>query len=208
MKTLFQILLVAASLVLLFLCYRSIQGPIEFDEAKTARDKAVIARLIDIRKAQVEYRNKYGRYTASFDTLINFVKTAKLPFVIKEGQLTDVQLEAGLTEKEAVKKGLIKRDTFYVSLIDTLYGKNFMPDSMRYIPGIGKQFTMATGSITTTSGLVVQLFEAKCTFKEYLEGLDKQSIINLKEEAIKLNRFPGLQIGSIEEPNNNAGNWE
>ena len=31
---------------------------------------------------------------------------------------------------------------------------------------------------------------------------------NLKDKRIKLEKYPGLQVGSIEEPNNNAGNWE
>ena len=86
---------------LIYVCYGSIMGPINFDDAKKAREKQVIARLIDIRKAQLEYRNLHnGQYTASFDTLIDFVKTAKLPFVKKEGVLSDTQLEAGMTERK------------------------------------------------------------------------------------------------------------
>jgi predicted RNA-binding protein associated with RNAse of E/G family len=68
--------------------------------------------LIDIRKAQIEYKNKYGVHAANFDELSRFLNEDKLPFVRKEGVLTDEQLEKGMTEKEAVKKGLIKRDTF------------------------------------------------------------------------------------------------
>ena len=69
---------------------------------KSTEDKAVVARLIDIRKAQAEYRNIYKQYTASFDTLIDFVKTQKIPFVSKEGVLSDKQLEDGMTEKKAM----------------------------------------------------------------------------------------------------------
>ena len=137
MKTVINIVLAACVIGLIYVCYGSIMGPINFDDAKKAREKQVIARLIDIRKAQLEYRNLHnGQYTASFDTLIDFVKTAKLPFVKKEGVLSDTQLEAGMTEKKAMaiinkakktgnwkeveKEGLMnfKRDTLWVAVTD------------------------------------------------------------------------------------------
>lgn len=78
-------------------------GADQFRKAEKIREQAVIARLIDIRKAQTEYRNLNNlQYTPSFDTLIHFVKTAKLPFIYKKGELTDKQMEDGLTEKKAV----------------------------------------------------------------------------------------------------------
>ncbi|MBO0231976.1 hypothetical protein J0S32_23000, partial [Escherichia coli] len=143
-----------------YICYNSITGPINFEKSKKEREKAVIARLIDIRKAQQEYRMlNHGQYTDKFDTLIDFVKNQKLPFVMKIGQLTDKQLEDGLTEKKAmaiinrakktgkydeVKKwGLenFKRDTMWVAVMDTLYPKGFNADSMRFIPfSNGEQF--------------------------------------------------------------------
>ena len=54
-------------MVLIYICYTSIMGPINFEKAKKHRDAAVIARLIDIRKAQLEYRTLHDQqYTASF----------------------------------------------------------------------------------------------------------------------------------------------
>ena len=85
MKTVFNIILAACVVGLLYLCYESIMGPIQFNKEKDAREEQIKARLIDIRKAQVEYRSLHGgRYTDSFDSLITFVKTAKLPFIKKE----------------------------------------------------------------------------------------------------------------------------
>jgi hypothetical protein len=79
-------------------------GPIEFAEERSFREKAIIARLIDIRTAQVEYRNitKAG-YSDNLDSLIEFVKTAQMPIVLKEGELDDAQLERGLTAKKAME---------------------------------------------------------------------------------------------------------
>lgn len=85
MKTVFNIVLGLCALALVYICYASIMGPINFEKAEKIREQAVIARLIDIRKAQTEYRNLNNlQYTPSFDTLIHFVKTAKLPFIYKK----------------------------------------------------------------------------------------------------------------------------
>ena len=87
MKTVFNIVLVLCAAALIYICYSSIMGPINFEKAKKEREQAVIARLIDIRKAQQEYRSlHHGMYTEHFDTLIDFVKNQKLPFVMKVGQ--------------------------------------------------------------------------------------------------------------------------
>ena len=39
-------------------------------------------------------------------------------------------------------------------------------------------------------------------------NLNKQELINLTETIEKLEKYPGLKFGDIEEANNNAGNWE
>ena len=228
MKTVINIVLGLCALALVYVCYGSIMGPINFENAKDAREKEVIARLIDIRKAQVEYRNTHeGKYTASFDTLIDFVKTAKLPFVKKEGALSDEQLEKGMTEKKAMavinkakktgnwkdveKEGLMnfKRDTMWSAGLDTIFPKGFNADSLRYVPfGNGKQFEMASRQDTTKSGAPLNLFQAQTPYETYIGDLDKQLLINLKDVKSKLGKYCGLRVGDIEQPNNNAGNWE
>ena len=228
MKTVFNIVLVLCAAALVYICYASIMGPINFEKAKKHRDAAVIARLIDIRKAQLEYRGLHNQqYTASFDTLIDFVKNQKLPFIFKQGELDDKQLEDGLTEKKAIniinkakktgnyaevkKWGLenFKRDTMWVAVLDTIFPKGFNADSMRYVPfGNGAQFEMAIKNDTAKSGAPFCLLEVKTPYDVYLNGLDKQEIANLKDLQTKLGKYSGLMIGSLETANNNAGNWE
>ena len=99
MKVTLKILLAAAVVLLVYMCYKSVTGPIEYDDQKTIRDNAIIARLIEIRKAQIEYKNMYKTHAGSFDDLEKFLNTDKLPFLIKEGVLTDEQLEKGMTEE-------------------------------------------------------------------------------------------------------------
>lgn len=227
MKTVINVLLGLCIIALVYICYASIIGPINFENEKKHRDAAVIARLIDIRKAQQEFRSQNQRYTASFDTLIDFVKNGRIPFVAKEGVLTDKQLEDGLTERKAMaiinkakrtnkwdevrKNGLenFKRDTMWVPVMDTLYARGFTPDSMRYVPfGRGAQFEMDTKIDTARSGAPLILLEVKTPYTVYLDGLDKQEIVNIIDLQNKLSKYPGLMIGSLETPNNNAGNWE
>lgn len=104
MKKLVNIVLVLCVAGLGYICVGSIMGSINFGKERELREKQVIARLIDIRTAQVAFRDQNkGQYTDNFDELIEFVKTGKLPFVKKVGELTDKQLEDGLTESKAVK---------------------------------------------------------------------------------------------------------
>ncbi|MCQ2218926.1 MAG: hypothetical protein MJZ33_10695 [Paludibacteraceae bacterium] len=228
MRIVFKSLLIVASIFMAYICYSSIMTPIEFNENKDVRDNAVIQRLKDIRKAQVQYKELYGRYTADFDTLVNFINNEQIPVVMKLGELSDQQLEKGLTDsialklstpEEAAKYGIedldqflanFKRDTSYVSVKKTLFGDNYKGlDSLAYVPFTnGVKFEMATGEYVTKSNTKIPLFEAKTPYKTYLNGLNKQEIINLVKQAETLGRYEGLKVGDVNESNNNAGNWE
>ena len=45
-------------------------------------------------------------------------------------------------------------------------------------------------------------------YETYLGGLNTQELANLKDLQTKLGKYCGLRVGDIEQPNNNAGNWE
>ena len=208
MKVTLKILLAVAVVLLAYMCYRSIMGPIEFKDERDRRENLIKARLIDIRKAQIEYKNIHKVHAANFDELSKFLKDEKLPFLIKEGVLTDEQLEKGMTEKEAVKKGLIRRDTVWVTAVDTLFGKGYNVDDLRNVPGANVQFTMDTATLTSGSGYTVKVFQCGVLYVDYLGDLNKLEVYNLKDKASKMGKYAGLRVGSVEEINNNAGNWE
>ncbi len=210
MKTAFQILLTIAIFVLGYLCVESINKPVRFQKEYELRKQKVIERLVDIRSAQVAYRAINNKFTGSFDTLIHFIKNDSLPLVKMEGSLTDSMLIAGMTELMALKMGIIKRDTIRISVSDSLFRrKPGVIDSLRYVPfSGGKTFEMAAGTINTASGVKVSVFEAKVHNNIYLKGLEKQEVINLNDKSRKLEKYAGLKVGSLEEANNNAGNWE
>jgi len=210
MKTFIQIVLIIVALGLTYLIYKSIQDPINFEKAKEKRYEATIQRLKDIRKAQLAYKDVYGRFTGSWDTLIDFVKNDSVRNVRKIGELTDSMIEAGLTEKKALRLGLIIRDTIKESVIDAVYGGSLDPEKLKYIPvpDTTAIFDLGANMITTVSGLKVPVFEAKAHNNIILRGLDRQYIINLNEQRRLNEKYPGLKVGSLTETVNNAGNWE
>ncbi len=209
MKTVFQLLFVVVIGYLGYLIYDSINQPIQFQEQKDKRYDAVVNRLKMIRDAQVAYKGIHEKYTGSFDTLIAFVKEGNFKITKNEGSLTDSMLNAGLTEKEALKLGIIKRDTILISVKDSIC-KGLNPDSLRYVPYSpdNAEFFLGASTVTSGSGLVIPVFEASVENRVYLKGLDEQERINLDDNARQLGRFPGLKVGSLDEANNNAGNWE
>ena len=228
MKKVLNLLLAVTIVGLGYICYRSIMGPIEFEEERDFREKAIMARLIDIRTAQVEYRNilKIG-YADNLDTLIEFVKTSQMPVILKEGELDDKQLERGLTEKKAMeiinkakktnnwkeveKEGLMgfRRDTSWIALLDTIFPKGYAIDSLAYVPfGNGARFEVETSVDTTKAGGPQYLFEARTPYEVYLTGVNDQELKNLIADMKKMDRYCGLKVGDVNMPNNNAGNWE
>ena len=92
-----------AAVVMAYFCVTSVTTPIKFENTRAEREVAVIKNLVDLRTAEVEYHHQNGRFTANHDSLLAFLKTAPKKEVLKEGSLTDKQLEAGLTEHKAVK---------------------------------------------------------------------------------------------------------
>ena len=96
-------LLSIAAVVMAYFCVTSVTTPIKFENTRAQREVTVIKHLVDLRTAEVEFHHQNGRFTANHDSLLAFLKTAPKKEVLKEGSLTDKQLEAGLTEHKAVK---------------------------------------------------------------------------------------------------------
>ena len=209
MKIVLRILMLIAIVVLTYMCFQSILTTQNFDKQLKEREIPIRDRLIAIRSAQMGYRNFYGYFAGSFTDLKTFLNEERLPFLVKEGELTDEQLKAGMTEQEAVKKGIIRRDTSWVIAKDTLLEKNFDVNGIDQVPGFERYtFDLDTATLSSPSGYSVPVFEVAVPFDVYLGDLDRQLLINLKDKTSKMNRYNGLRVGSVKEINNNAGNWE
>ncbi|MCK4631050.1 MAG: hypothetical protein KAT40_06380 [Bacteroidales bacterium] len=208
MRIVIKILLGVAIIILGYLVIESIMEPIRFNKEKKKRENATIRNLKDIRTAQVAYKAKYGKYIGSFDTLISFVKFDSFPVVKAIGRISDSLWDEGVTEKEAIKMGIIIRDTSYVSVLDSIFSDTYPIDSLRFIPYSEEEFFLDATKIETASKVKVNVFEAHVLNDVLLHGLNKQLIINYSAEREKITGFKGLKVGSLEEATNNAGNWE
>lgn len=207
MKTVLQVALLLAIVVLGYFLYQSISTPIRYEEEQTKRYGKVIQRLKDIRTAQVAFKSEYGKYTGSFDTLITFIKTGHFNVEKRTGSADD---------SSAIAKGLFKREKVQVRVLDSLFkGNTARVDSLPFIPfGGGAKFEMGAGVLMTASKVPVKVFEAKASdsiiFKSFVEGnfRYKQILVNKTDEKKKLEKYVGIKVGSLTEATNNAGNWE
>ncbi|HQN94210.1 MAG TPA: hypothetical protein PLQ09_08820, partial [Prolixibacteraceae bacterium] len=211
-RIIIQIALLIGAIILAYLIWDSIRTPLDFGKEKDVRYSQVIENLKDIRKAEIAYKDVYGRFCGDWDSLVNFVKYDSIPKIRKIGMLTDSMIAEGLDEKAALKKGLIIRDTIKVSVITEIFTKDYPIEKIGIIPNTNNdKFWLGQAIVTTGSGVNVPVFEARAHNNQILSELMndyKQEIINLNEQSRKNNKYPGLKVGSITEPNNNAGNWE
>lgn len=209
MKRLIQILLAIAIVVLGYFIYESIQRPIRFNQEKKKRYDATIQRMKDIRKAQLAFKKENGKFTGSFDSLITFIQEGQMSVVRAIGSIPDSLLESGWTEEIAIKEGLIVRDTMLIPIKDTLFSPDYPVTKMWRVP-FSQDDSIQLGArvVLTGSKVKVPVFEAKVHNNVLLHGLDEQLRINLNERMKNANNFPGVKVGDLEEPNNNAGNWE
>ena len=196
--TIINIALAVVALVLVYLVYRSISEPVVFENTRKEREIQVVQSLKDIRSTQILFKQTYNRYTGSFDSLIEYVKTGELPVVNIVADPNDTTFTKTINDTVG-----------YVKVIDSLFGRreNFDINSLRIVPfSQGEQFEMQAGYIKR-GGLKVAVFEAKTPYNTYLWDLDHQRVNNLRAEQEDLEKYAGLKVGSMDEASTN-GNWE
>ena len=217
-------------IVLAYLLYRSISEPVKFNTERDQRLAVGIDRLKDIRTLQVTYKDTYGHYAPVMDSLIDFYNNGKITIMRQIGSEDD---SVAVLHTEAVKKSLrnLKGEKLMEALYD-LYEKgdnnliiripqltevkdtlfrnrpDFKVNDLRYIPFSEGDTVIMSTVVKQVSGVDVPLFEAKMPFWSLLKGMDRQQIVNLVAEREDTDRYAGLMVGSIENANNNAGNWE
>jgi hypothetical protein len=200
-KLLTYFILPLVIIVLGVLIVRSINEPVRFGKERDARQEVAIQRLKDIREIQTTFKSVFGYYAPVMDTLVDFYNNGKITIVRQIGSMDD---------SVAVAQKLVRRENIEIFVKDTLFTSrtDFNIDSLRYIPFSGGDTVIMSAVTKMVSGVNVPLFEAKMPFKSLLRDMDRQLIINLIAEREDTERYPGLMVGSVENPNNNAGNWE
>lgn len=232
-KVLQYCILPVAIVALAWAWWSGIQKPVKFDKEKDARSQVAIQRLKDIRDLQVAYKSTHGKFSSTLDSLIIFYNTGKLDVVLQVGSKDDslavVKTEAYKKQLKAANKKITEAEVqqklyelytkgarviatmkTQVDVKDTLFNhrENFVIDSIKYIPFSGGMEVEMESDVRKVSGVDVPLFEARMPYKALLKGMDYQLIVNLNDQREKSNQYKGLMVGSINAPNNNAGNWE
>ena len=215
---------------LAFLLYRSINEPVKFNKELSQRQSVAIEQLKDIRTLQVTYRDTYGHYAPVMDSLIDFYNNGKITIMRQIGSEDD---SVAVLHTEAVKKNyrnlkgeklmeklyelyengdnnLIVRIPQQTSVKDTLFKNrpDFNVKNLHYIPFSEGDTVIMNTVVKQVSGVDVPLFEAKMPYWSLLKGMDHQQIVNLVAEREDTDRYGGLMVGSVDNANNNAGNWE
>lgn len=226
-KNLFTWLILPAAICLLaWINIDGIMQPVNFNKAKDARQAVAVQRLKDIRELQVAFKSVNNKFTSNLDSLVLFYNNGEMSIVMQVGSMDD-SLAVAHTEAIKKKNRKITAEKLYelykagdknlvfsvvskIPVKDTLFAsrENFCIDSVVYIPFSGGSKIECEAIVKQVSGVPVPLFEARIPYKELLKGLDNQLRINLDAERRDQNKYEGLQVGSIENPNNNAGNWE
>ncbi len=223
-KVFTYLLLPAAIVGLTYALVTSVMEPVEFNKHKDYRQDIAVQRLKDIRDLQVAFKNVNGHYTADIDSLKAFYNEGKMKVVMQIGSKDD---SVAMANTQALKKrnprikpeqmlklyqegqSLVFQIENEVAVKDTLFNgrDNFRVDSLAFIPFCGDSILMES-TIKKVSGVNVPLFEAKMPWKKLLKGLNNQLRINLDAQLEDQGKYKGLMVGSIDAPNNNAGNWE
>ena len=202
-KILIEILLAVLAVLLVWALYASIMEPVNFEKEQKSREEVGIQRLKDIRTLEVAFKSVNGHFTADIDSLKNFYNNGKMDVVMQIGSQDDSVAVANTAE-------LRKKNKKIIAVKDTLFNgrEDFCVDSLSYIPFSGGKKVLTDAIVKKVSGVDVPLFEAKMPYDDLLKGMDRQLVVNLKDNCDKSNRYQGLQVGSVSAPNNNAGNWE
>ena len=118
-KKIIQFVLALVVLGLVYCVYVLISTPIKFENEQKVREAAVIERIKDIRTAQRTFKSKYQRFTADFDTLINFVLHEEMTGERKKIDEDDSVAMAQARKKYGRKFKNVEKFTFSVK--DSLF---------------------------------------------------------------------------------------
>lgn len=206
-----QLALAVVVLGLAYWVYLLISTPIKFENEQKQREAAVIERIKDIRTAERTFKSKYQRFTADFDTLINFVLTEQMEGERKKIDEDDSVAMAQAKKKYGRKFKNVEKFTFSVK--DSLFKHLSVEQvkNLRYVPySKNTEYILEAGMLATESKVVIPVVECRTPYIAFLDTVAyRQQVINLIDNMKNnFNRYPGIMFGSMERGNNEAGNWE
>ena len=185
-------------------------GPVEFNKIKEARYVKVIQNLKDIQAAELAHKEITGSFTGDWDSLINFIDTAKFAITQRrDTSYADVAKNKafGISEGYFIEESLI--DTLgFTPVKDSLYGSTNRYKTMMNVPveGVDAKFDLKAGKITKNDA-TYSVFEAKVSKKVVLGDLDKDLLAQeMQVQSVDGVNGPDIKVGSLEDVNT-SGNW-
>lgn len=186
--------------IIIFLGYRLysiILDPINYEKLEKRRYDAVKAKLEQIRDVQKAYRTEYRAFAEDLDAVIAFVDTGRLAKIERKDSSFMYYNEVYQTEME--KDTIITTVLGYESVKLKLFGKDFDPESLRYIPYSDKsEFELEAGKLNVND-VVVPVFECRAPNTAIFHDVLKKYDQYIDEDY-------ALQVGDMNEPTL-SGNW-
>lgn len=219
-KIVIQIVLGVVIIALALLIYNSIMTPVRFENEYNKRREACAEKLKAIRTLEDAYKQTYGCYMGSFDTLIGRLMTEdSMKTVIKITNYDKIPADVDIneiTEKEALEKGYKSQQEAYINPIAKLREDGKLPTidatghtvqmsddqirNLRYVPypkDKKYEFELNAGMIDK-SGFMVPVFECKVPLSLLLEDMDKQQVTNKIASVEKVvGRYAGWKVGDM-----------
>ena len=206
MKSILQIVLWIVCIVLGYMIYKSVTGPIEFDKIKKERFAEVIDRLKDIRNAQDAYKTVNGRYANNFESLVAFVDTGK--YTITQQRDSSYMEFDKVYQIDMLQEVKIIDTLGFVSVKDSLFKdsdryKNIM--NVPYAPN-NEKFTMKA-DIIEKSGYRAPVYEVKVPKSVVLHDQPKD-LLSRENAQVSVEEVNGteIKVGSLTEVST-SGNW-
>lgn len=192
MRLIINILILLALVFVTYVLISSIREPIEFEKELGIREKAVIARLQDIRKAQEFHRAVAGSFAGTFDELKHNLQTKDLTIITAYGDPDDPE------------SGEVFFDTIRKPAIDSIRSLNIRLDSLEFIPfGEGAVFSLKVDTIPYEK-TTVNVLEVGAVRKDFM---GKYGDVSYRKYDDKYDPGSSIKFGDLNKPSL-TGTWE
>src|SRR5690606_29649975 len=187
MKLVIQIVLWIVIIFLGWKLYNSVMGPVKFNEIKEARYAKVIQNLKDIQAAELAHKEITGEFTGNWDSLINFIETAKFAITQRrDTSFADVAKNRafGIDAGYFIEESLI--DTLgFMPVKDSLYGTSNRYKTMMNVPveGVNAKFDLKAGKIVKNDA-TYSVFEVKVAKEKILRSEEHTSELQSRENLV------------------------
>lgn len=178
MKKVTEILLAVVIVVLCYVIFKQIQGPVQFEKEAANRKAAVIKKIKDIRTAQQEYKKANGKFTDNWDELIRFILEDTIEYKSEIYDENNLENAAILEQLRKADKNWKNEKIVRVAVKDTIFdikdkaAYKLSEADIRNLPFIPftdrKKFELDTATIVT-SGLQIPVVRCHAAYIDFLD---------------------------------------